>query len=138
VDVGSVYLLPTCNHCKGKLIWKKPYVDGAKFADNTTELSGKPHICPKYNAKEGEENYFYNPKNYYPYTNKLKELAFKAKFEKALVYCDICKGEYRLAYPCDHHLPEGYKFKNRKYEYMKKLKENRVIITEDRQTFISN
>jgi len=39
--------MPTCRKCNKVLKWKQPYVKGKPFYENTTELSGKPHVCPK-------------------------------------------------------------------------------------------
>jgi len=103
-------ILPKCNSCPAILTWKQPYKKG----DRPVEKNGKPHNCP--NLKGGKtSSYASGAYNYDPFNGDEEA---KARYMKAIetweVWCDECKSKYRLKDPCDHHIPDGYKWKERR------------------------
>jgi hypothetical protein len=67
--------LPSCKFCNKPLLWKQPYKKG----DRPVEKNGKPHNCPKYQPKGGDND----NKSYGKY---------KMATVNDIVRCPYCKG----------------------------------------------
>lgn len=110
---------PICKKCKKELRWKMPYVQGERPYD--WELTGgkttytQPHDCSpqkkvwdKYMGREYSEIFW---KKWGDHTVKCDE-----------PNCIECGGSYTLRYPCNRHIPDGYRFKTRREEYERRKK----------------
>lgn len=120
--------MPECRSCKQPLRWKKPYDKSKPFHENVLGMNGKPHNCK--NKKFGDKKssrYYRSSYDYDPFNgDRNAETRYKEKLEKATFYCDICKTKVRFVEPCDHHLPDAYKYKTRKAIISKRIKEGNV------------
>jgi len=86
-----------------------------KKGERPIGLDGRPHNC----GDKGDSK-AYDPWN----GDREKEARCHAEFQKATFYCEYCKKQIRFIYPCDHHLPDGYKYKSRRAEVSRKIKES--------------
>ena len=81
------------------------------------ERTGKWRPLSAWRNKDGKINV-----EHPDYLKRLKE-----QLRKVVKKCDIC-GEYNLADPIIHHLPDGYLNDQKRKEYYSKMKKKKTVI----------
>ena len=95
-----------CNRCKTPgLEWDREHHEKTGKWRLKDSVTSKPHYCGKEQEARGNGIWWPGP--------EINERVYQ-NMSKVVIMCNQCHENYSLTNPCDHHLPDGPRFRDRR------------------------